>query len=562
MKRTRTAAMKMNTIRQTQTGEPASQWRSLGGEALQPERVRDTEARAGDVSVVGGSGTGKDDVVNAGELPGEEAARCPAEVRAAIVAKKSGNADGAKGGREANASCERIGEVKPPTVPERDKQGGEAPGGGCKPDYGAERRVWSAKMLEALENGVKGNKWFSLTDKVGRLDVLELAWSKVSSNAGACGVDGVTVEHFGKDSQRRLLAVKEHINGGSYQPSPVKRVWIPKAGSAEKRPLGIPTVRDRVAQTALKMVIEPIFEREFAPQSYGFRPGRSCKDALRRVDELLKSGHRYVVDVDIKGYFDAIPRKRLMERVKERIADGRVLKLIEAFLEQGVMEGMELWETESGTPQGGVISPLLANIYLNPLDWLMKEAGLEMVRYADDMVVMCKEPETATQALKKISQWMEEAGLELHPQKTQIVAMTEQGRHFDFLGYRFWKGRSGRISKVIRPKSERSIRERLKPFLKRANGHCLIAIIAWINPILRGWYGYFRHASRTSLGGMDGWVRGRLRGILRKRRGGKGKGRGNDHHRWRNRYFTNLGLFSLEHAQMFELTSLRNGDTC
>jgi RNA-directed DNA polymerase len=159
----------------------------------------------------------------------------------------------------------------------------------------------------ALQNGVKGNKWFSLIDKVSRLDVLELAWEKVRSNAGACGMDGITVERFAKDSQKRLLAVSEQIKAGTYQPQPVKRVWIPKPGSAEKRPLGIPTVRDRVVQSALRMVMEPIFEREFAEQSYGFRPGRSCQDALRRVEGLLKSGHCQVVDIDIRGYFDAIP---------------------------------------------------------------------------------------------------------------------------------------------------------------------------------------------------------------------------------------------------------------
>lgn len=182
------------------------------------------------------------------------------------------------------------------------------------------------------------------------------------------------------------------------------------------RPLGIPTVLDRVVQTALRMVIEPIFEHEFAPKSYGFRPGRSCHDALRRVDELLKKeGHLHVVEVDIKGYFDAIPRARLMQRIRERVADGRVLDLIEAFLEQGIMDAKEIRETETGTPQGGVVSPLLANIYLNPLDWLMKDAGLE--RYADDMVVLCREPEPAQQALKLIEHWMKEAGLELHSKK-------------------------------------------------------------------------------------------------------------------------------------------------
>lgn len=407
-------------------------------------------------------------------------------------------------------------------------------------------------MLAALQVGVKGNKWYSLIDKITRLDVLELAWEKVRSNGGAAGVDGLTVERFAQNSQRRLLAVKEQLQRGTYQPQPVKRVWIPKSGSAEKRPLGIPTVRDRVVQTALRVVIEPIFEREFAPASYGFRPGRSCHDALRRVDELLKSGHCQVVDIDIKGYFDAIPHERLMEEVRKHIADGRVLGLIEAFLKAGVMEEMTSWEVESGTPQGGVISPLLANIYLNPLDWKLAQAGLEMVRYADDIVVLCREPEKAAQALEEIRQWLGGAGLELNTRKTSVVDMAQAGAHFDFLGYRFWRGKAGKLRRYVRPKSRRKLRERLKPLTKRANGHSLQAIVAKINPVLRGWYGYFRHASADALGEMDGWVRGRLRAILRKRGGGKGRGRGRDHHRWGNGYFAELGLFSLKETRAEE----------
>jgi RNA-directed DNA polymerase len=407
-------------------------------------------------------------------------------------------------------------------------------------------------MLVALETGVKGNKWFSLLDKVSRLDVLELAWEKVQSNAGACGVDGITVECFAKDSQKRLLAVSEQIQRGTYQPQPVKRVWIPKPGSAEKRPLGIPTVRDRVVQTALRMVMEPIFEREFAEQSYGFRPGRSCQDALRRVDGLLQSGHCQVVDIDIRGYFDAIPHQRLMVEVEKHIADGRVLGMIEAFLTAKVMEEMTSWEVENGTPQGGAISPLLANIYLNPLDWKLAQEGWEMVRYADDIVVLCREPVQAAQALESVRGWMEEAGLELHAGKTKVVDMAQAGAHFDFLGYRFWRGQWGKLRRYVRPKSCQKLRGKLKPLSKRANGHCLQAIVAKINPILRGWYGYFRHASVAALKDMDGWVRGRLRSILRKRHGGKGKGRGRDHQRWGNGYFAKLGLFCLQETRAQE----------
>ena len=465
---------------------------------------------------------------------------------------------GAKGGRKANASSKRLGEETPPRVPREDKQGGKD----LWQCYGAERLVWSEKMLAALQKGVKGNKWFSLIDKVRRLDVLELAWAKVHSNAGASGVDGITVECFAKESQKRLLAVNEQLQRGVYRPQPVKRVWIPKPGSAEKRPLGIPTVRDRVVQSALRMVIEPIFEREFARQSYGFRPGRSCHDALRRVDELLGSGHLHVVDIDIKGYFDAIPHQRLMALVEERIADGRVLDLIEAYLNQGVMEAMQSWSAESGTPQGAVISPLLANIYLNPLDWLMAQSGFEMVRYADDMVVLCHGAQQAEQALMRIGDWMKQAGLELHAEKTKMVNMGENGNHFDFLGYRFWRGKSGKLRRFVRPKSAQKLRQRLKPLTRRNSGQSMGTIVAKVNPILRGWYGYFRCASADALRETDAWVRGRLRSILRRRRGGKGRGRGNDHHRWGNRYFTQLGLLNLKALRAKQLASLRDGAMC
>jgi RNA-directed DNA polymerase len=523
--------------------------------------------------VVGGGRSGKENAVNTGDLPGQDSAkRNPAEVRAAIVAQASCGNDGtpvaaertrvttggAKGGRKANASSQGHSEEPPPEVPGVDKQGGED----LWQRHKAQRGVWSEKMLVALEMGVKGNKWFSLIDKVSRLEVLELAWEQVQSNAGACGVDGITVERFAKDSQKRLLAVSEQIKRGTYQPQPVKRVWIPKPGSAEKRPLGIPTVRDRVVQTALRMVMEPIFEREFAEESYGFRPGRSCQDALRRVDELLKSGHWQVVDIDIRGYFDAIPHGRLMAEVEKRIADGRVLGLIEAFLKAEVMEGMASWEVENGTPQGGVISPLLANIYLNPLDWKLAQAGLEMVRYADDIVVLCREPERAAQALESVRQWMEEAGLELHAGKTKVVDMAQAGAHFDFLGYRFWRGKAGKVRRFVRPKSRRKLRERLKPLTKRTNGHSLEAIVAKINPILRGWYEYFRHVSADALGETDGWVRGRLRSILRKRRGGKGRGRGKDHQRWGNGYFAELGLFCLKEVREQEWPVSVKEQTC
>lgn len=375
-------------------------------------------------------------------------------------------------------------------------------------------------------------------------------------------MDGITVEHFGKDSQTRLLAVTEHLKKGSYQPKPVKRVWIPKLGSAEKRPLGIPTVTDRVVQTAVRMVIEPIFESRFHPQSYGFRPGRGCKDALRRVDGLLEAGLLHVVEVDIRGYFDTIPHGRLMALVRDRIADGRVLDLLEKFLKQGVMEeGADWSEAGQGTPQGGVISPLLANVYLDPLDWLMSGSGFEMVRYADDMVVMCRSREEAVAALAKLRDWMAEAGLTLHPDKTRVVDMAEAGSHFDFLGYRFQRSSKGGLLRLVRPKSVQKLRDAIRPQTRRTMGRSMKAMVKDINRTLRGWYGYFKHAEAKVMGNTDGWVRGRLRSILRNRSGRRGRARGEDTHRWPNRYFTRLGLFSLLDARVLELASLRNGAT-
>jgi RNA-directed DNA polymerase len=459
-------------------------------------------------------------------------------------------------------------------VPGRDKQAEED----LWQRHKAERGVWSEPMLAALARGLEGRKWFSLIDKVARPDVLELAWEKVRANAGASRVDGITIGRFAKDSQSRLLAVKEHLDKGTYQPRPVKRVWIDKPGSAEKRPLGIPTVTDRVVQAAVRMVIEPIFENRFAEHSYGFRPGRGCKDALRRVEELLKAGRRHVVEVDIKGYFDAIPHDRLMALVREHIADGRVLGLVGGFLDQGVMEGVELAKTveekpgggprdesedeSHGTPQGGVISPLLANIYLDPLDWLMERSGFEMVRYADDMVVLCRSREEAGSALEKLREWMAGAGLTLHPDKTRAVDMNLAGSHFDFLGYRFERSRRGRLMRLVRPKSLRKLRETIKPRTRRNNGKSMKAIVADLNRTLPGWFGYFKHAKASELGGIDGWIRMRLRSILRKRRGLEGRGRGIDHHRWPNRYFEKLGLFCLLDARETEHASLRKGANC
>ena len=430
-------------------------------------------------------------------------------------------------------------ETKPAIVPARDKPAGEAP----RRPAGAEPGVWTERMLTALARGLEGNQWFSLIDKVYAERTLELAWAKVESNAGGSGVDNITIARFAKDCPRGLLDLKEQLRTASYQPRPVKRVWIPKPGTTEKRPLGIPTVRDRVVQTALRMVIEPIFEHHFAEHSYGFRPGRGCKDALRRVQTLLAEGYTWIVDADLKACFDTIPKDRLMSRVGERIADSRVLKLIRSYLDQGVMEELTLHEpTERGTPQGAVISPLLANIYLDPLDHLLAACGVEMVRYADDFVLLCRSEEEAKAALARVQTWVAENGLTLHPEKTRLVDATQPGG-FDFLGYHF-----ERAYRWPRRKALDKLKDKVRQLTPRQNGVSMDATIAKLNDTLRGWFGYFKHSHRTTFPKVDSYIRGRLRSILRKRAGKRGRGRGMDHHTWRNHYFTELGLFSLTQA--------------
>lgn len=411
----------------------------------------------------------------------------------------------------------------------------------------AEPSVWTDRMLTALERGVNGGVWFSLWDKVYSKRNLAAAFARVRANKGGPGVDRVTVEMFEQRLDSELPRLAEHLRTVEYKPQPVRRTWIPK-GDGKKRPLGVPTVRDRVVQTALRNVLEPIFEREFAEQSYGFRPERRAQDALRRVDALLRGGHRHVVDADIKGFFDCIPKDRLLDRVRERVADGRALGLVEQFLNQPVMEELSLWTPETGTPQGAVISPLLANIYLNPLDHLMVSHGFEMVRYADDFVVLCRTLEEAESALETIRRWMAEEGLTLHPEKTCLVSMDEDGNSFDFLGYRF-KRHKGRDYRFVRTKSLKKLRESVRRHTRRNNGHSLATIIDKVNPVLRGWFEYFKHCHRTEFPHIDGWVRMRLRSILRKRRKGRGRGGGLDHYRWPNVYFTERGLFNLTAAR-------------
>ena len=413
-----------------------------------------------------------------------------------------------------------------------------------------ERHVWTERMLEALGKGVKGGVWFSLIDKVRRPSTLAAAWAAVKRNGGSAGSDHQSIQDFEKDLAGEIARLSEALRTGSYRPRPIRRAYIDKPGGQEKRPLGIPCVRDRVVQGALRVVIEPIFENVFVSHSYGFRPRRGCKDALREVERLLRAGYTHVVDADIKAYFDNIPHGPLMADIGRYIADGRVLELIQSFLKQDILEDMVLWTPEKGSPQGAVVSPLLANLYLHPVDVAVAAAGFEMIRYADDLVILCRSEAEARRALDLLGRLTTERGLTLHPDKTRLVDARLPGEGFDFLGYHFERG-----TRWPRPKSRRKLKDTIRSKTKRSNGRSLAAIIEDVNGTLKGWFEYFKHSHKPTFPMVDKWVRRRLRSILRKRRKLHGISRGHDHFRWPNGFFRVHGLFSLVEAHKTLLQS-------
>ena len=340
-------------------------------------------------------------------------------------------------------------------------------------------------MLSRLASGESADRvWFRLWDKTYAPANLQRAYEKVQRNGGSAGADEQTLAHVARHAEQELQKLHEQLRAGTYRPQPARRVWIPKPGRTEQRPLGIPAVRDRIVQGALRHVLEPIFEPDFAEHSYGFRPGRGAKDALQRVDTLLKAGHVHVVDADLKSYFDTIPHAQLLTLLQQRVADGRVLALVESFLRAGVLEEARGWQaTPRGTPHGGVISPLLANIYLDPLDHQMSGQGYQMVRYADDFVILCDSHAQAEQALAVVQQWVNEAGLQLHPDKTRITDASQKGGGFDFLGYHFERGH-----RWPREKSLQQFKETMRCHTQRNQGRSWEQIVGGVNRSLRGWY--------------------------------------------------------------------------
>ncbi len=404
-------------------------------------------------------------------------------------------------------------------------------------------------MVRALEDGVKGGVWYTLWDKFNTPAALESAFAKVKANDGAAGVDHMSIKDFERDKDKHLRALHDALKGGTYRPSAIRRRNIPKAGSNELRPLGIPTVRDRVVQAALLAAIEPIFEREFSENSFGFRPRRSAHQAIERVEHLLNAGSKWVVDVDLKAYFDTVSHPLLMVLVKQRIADGRVLGLIETFLKQPVEDDGRRWTPIVGTPQGAVVSPVLANVFLNPLDHHMARQGYEMTRYADDFVIQCRTEADARRALTEVTRWCNSVALTVHPTKTRVVHVSAQ-EGFDFLGYHFRERRDDPTQTSLWPreKSAKKLRTTLKPLTKRTNGTSLSAIMAAVNPVLRGFHAFFKKSIPRRLEALDRWLRGRLRAILRRRAGRRGRSGGQDHQLWPNAFFDKLRLFSLARA--------------
>lgn len=396
-------------------------------------------------------------------------------------------------------------------------------------------------------------RFHALYDKVYRKDILQWAWELVKANRGVAGVDGQTIQAIEEGGVDAFLSqIQQELQEGRYRPRPVRRVYIPKP-DGRKRSLGIPAVRDRVVQMAVKIVIEPIFEADFQPCSFGFRPKRSAHDANEVIRQTANRGYDWVVDADIEDYFDTIDQEKLMAMVSKRVSDRRMLKLIRKFLKAGVFEDGKVRTATAGTPQGGVLSPLLANIYLNYLDKVWKERCRQvgvLVRYADDLVILCRSEGDAGEALRRLGIVMERLGLKLHRDKTRLVNLKEGLEGFDFLGFHHRKVRSWRYGRYYLQrwpgrKAMKAIREKI----------CVIAggrqhlnwglreVIDELNPVLRGWGNYYAVGnSSKKLQQVDSYVRERLCLFLSKKHGKSGRGWAE---RWQHINFWTEGLYQL-----------------
>jgi len=421
--------------------------------------------------------------------------------------------------------------------------------------------MWTEAMKAAIGPLRRaGRKWYSLYDKVTAPVNLKTAWDRINRRVTGkkrqqgAGVDGITVAKFADRAEAELRKLGEQLSTGRYDPNPVRRHYIPKPGSSKLRPLGLPTVRDRVVQEACRSMMEPIFEAEFLDSSHGFRPGRSVETACVQMERYLAEGNVWVVDLDIEKCYDSIPHDPLIDRVAQRIADGKVLDLIRRFLTSGVMEEMNLRHETTGTPQGGIISPVLANIFLHDLDMALERRGTAWVRYADDVVALCRSREEAEQVLAFIREILHGLGLKLSLEKTRIVHLDEG---FEYLGWHY-QGKK----RWPRKKSEDKLRHRLRAITRRNRPGSLQSICADLAPVQRGWFNFFRNGnSQSACAALDKWVRRRLRSLLRRRnkRPGISPG-GSDHRRWSNSYFAQHGFFSmLDHLNQFYRTPRQLG---
>jgi group II intron reverse transcriptase/maturase len=375
-------------------------------------------------------------------------------------------------------------------------------------------------------------KFHSLIDKVWNWGNLNEAWVKVKQNKGAGGIDKVSIAEFERNLEQNLNEIERLLRQDRYVPNPVRRVYIPKL-DGKRRPLGIPTIRDRVVQQALKNVIEPIFEAEFLDSSFGYRPGRNAKQAVERIEKIRNEGHEWVIDADIKAFFDTVNHEKLIDAVAERISDGKVLRLLRAFLKADIMEqGQGLVKNVIGTPQGGVISPLLANVYLHYFDERMAKLGYEVVRYADDFLVLCGSEKEAREALSYVEEVLRELELTLHPEKTRLKNFSEG---IDFLGFTVYISH-----KVPQKEAVRKYKEAVKRVTRRNLPINLKMVIQKLNPIVIGWGNYFKIANVNWLyKGLDGWTRMRLRAFKEKKKSYL------SNRRITNAFLRNLGLKSL-----------------
>jgi len=427
----------------------------------------------------------------------------------------------------------------PVTVPFSATPAGEPPG----IDQWAHRAVWTDRMVATLRaDTVRGGKWHTLLDKVDGSLNLSCSAKKVLGRDGAAGVDRQTCSEFAKHEREELDRVQAELGDGTYRPAAVLRRWIPKPDRSGKRPLGIPTVRDRVVQTAVVHVLEPILDATFHERSFGFRHGRRCHDALRCVEAWLDAGYVYVVDADVQEYDETIPKDRLLARVQQKISDRRVLGLVKKFLNQGILEELREWTPEAGVPQGAVRSPVLSNGSLNPLDHRMADLGFQMVRDADDFVIRWRTPEEAEAALAEVRRGMETTGLTRHPEKTHIVDSREKS--FSFLGYSF----RGRL-RFPRAKSHRTFIARIRELTPRKSGDSLAVILRRLTRSTQGWFNYFRHCFWTIFKAYDGMIRRRLRRMLLKRNR-RNRQRLARNQRWPNAFFADHGFTSLNDAHM------------